>query len=68
MATADVGTRLLLWQYDFVTTECSVACLMAHLKLMDFWPGQGANHSDTQWYREDLQRCHGRKDAVLSAG
>jgi len=28
-----------------------------------FW--QGANHSDTQRYREDLQRRHGGKGAVL---
>src|SRR3989344_636399 len=35
---------------------------------MDFWSGQGANHSDTSRYREDLQRSPGRKDAVLSAG
>jgi len=26
--------------------------------------GQGAKRSDTQWYREHLQRRPGRKDAV----
>jgi hypothetical protein len=46
---------------------CSVAFLMAHLKLMDFCSGLGANHSDTRRYRADLQQRTGRKDAVLSA-
>jgi len=34
---------------------------------MDFWFWRGANHSDTEWYREDLQRGQGRKDAFLFA-
>ena len=29
--------------------------------------GQGANHSDTQWYRADLQRRHGREGAISCA-
>ena len=27
----------------------------------------GANHSDAEWHREDLQRRQGGKDAVLCA-
>jgi hypothetical protein len=34
---------------------------MAQIKKRDFWFWQGANHSDTGWYREDLQRRQGRK-------
>ena len=37
------------------------------IKPMDLGLWLGANHSDTQWYREDLQRRHGVKDAVLCA-
>jgi hypothetical protein len=32
---------------------------------MDLFVRQGANRSDTQWYREDLQRGMTDKDAVL---
>jgi hypothetical protein len=35
---------------------------------MDFGSWQGANHSDTRRYRADLQRSHGPRGAVLSAG
>jgi hypothetical protein len=31
---------------------------------MRFGSGQGANRSDTPWYREDLQRRHGPKGAI----
>lgn len=31
------------------------AFLVAHLKPMDYWPGLGANHSDTPRYRADLE-------------
>jgi len=34
------------------------------MKPMDLRSGQGAKRSDTQWYREHLQRRPGRKDAV----
>jgi hypothetical protein len=34
---------------------------------MDLALWLGANRSDTAWYREDLQRRHGAKDAVLCA-
>jgi hypothetical protein len=34
------------------------------MKSMDFELGEGANHSDTSWYREDLQRSHGLKDTI----
>jgi hypothetical protein len=34
------------------------------MKSMRFVSGQGANHSDTKWYREDLQRGHGAKGAI----
>jgi hypothetical protein len=33
-------------------------------KVMDSSRGQGTNRSDTEWYREDLQRCHQREDAL----
>ncbi|MDP3085647.1 MAG: LysR family transcriptional regulator [Rubrivivax sp.] len=36
-------------------------------KPMDLVLWLGANRSDTPWYREDLQRRHGAKDAVLCA-
>jgi hypothetical protein len=32
---------------------------------MDWFARPGANRSDTQWYREDLQRSMMDKDAVL---
>ena len=31
---------------------------------MDFGLGLGANHSDTLWYREDLQQRHRSKGAI----
>lgn len=34
---------------------------------MDLSSWRGANRSDTGWYREDLQRRQGGKDAVLCA-
>jgi hypothetical protein len=34
---------------------------------MDFCSGQGENRSNNSSYCEDLQRCHGQKDAVLCA-
>ena len=34
------------------------------MKSMRFGSGQGANRSDTSWYREDLQRRHGPKGAI----
>lgn len=34
---------------------------------MRFRSGQGANRSDTRWYREDLQRRHGLKGALFRA-
>jgi hypothetical protein len=41
---------------------------MQHLrKPMDLSSWLGANRSDTKWYREDLQRRQGGKDAVLCA-
>ncbi len=33
------------------------------MKTMDSARGQGANHSDTAWYRADLQRSHRVEDA-----
>jgi len=33
-------------------------------KAMDSARGQGANPSDTEWYREDLQRGHRAEDAL----
>jgi hypothetical protein len=36
-------------------------------KKRDFGFWQGANRSDTGWYREDLQHRQGRKDAFLCA-
>jgi hypothetical protein len=38
---------------------------MEQIKAMHFGSGQGANHSDTGWYREDLQRGHDPKGTVL---
>jgi hypothetical protein len=32
---------------------------------MDLAVWRGANHSDAQWHREDLQRRQAAKDAVL---
>jgi hypothetical protein len=32
---------------------------------MDLFVRQGANRSDTEWYREDLQRSMTDKDTVL---
>jgi hypothetical protein len=37
------------------------------IKLMHLPLWQGTNRSDTEWYREDLQRRHGGKGAVLCA-
>jgi hypothetical protein len=34
------------------------------MKATDSAPGLGANHSDTSWYREDLQRRRGAEDAL----
>jgi replicative superfamily II helicase len=34
------------------------------MKAMDLASWLGANRSDTSWYREDLQRRHGAKDAL----
>jgi hypothetical protein len=34
------------------------------MKAMDSASGLGANHSDTVWYREDLQQRHGAEDAL----
>jgi hypothetical protein len=34
------------------------------MKSMRFGSWQGANRSDTYWYREDLQRRHGSKGAI----
>jgi hypothetical protein len=36
-------------------------------KPMDLSYWLGANHSDAQWHREDLQQRQGGKDAVLCA-
>ena len=33
------------------------------MKMMDSRSGLGANHSHSNSYGEDLQRCHGREDA-----
>jgi hypothetical protein len=33
-------------------------------KVMDSAQGQGANHSDALWHREDLQRGHRVEDAL----
>jgi hypothetical protein len=33
-------------------------------KVMDSARGQGANHSDASWHREDLQRRHRVEDAL----
>jgi hypothetical protein len=33
-------------------------------KAMDSARGQGANHSDALWHREDLQRGHRVEDAL----
>jgi hypothetical protein len=38
---------------------------MEQIKAMHFGSGQGANRSDTGWYREDLQRRHDPKCALL---
>jgi hypothetical protein len=37
------------------------------MKAMRCGSGQGANHTDTAWYREDLQRRHGLKGALSCA-
>jgi len=34
------------------------------MKAMDSARGLGANHSDTGWYREDLQQRHRVEDAL----
>jgi hypothetical protein len=47
--------------------QCSVARLMAQIKKRDYWFWQGANRSDTGWYREDWQHRQGRKYAFLCA-
>jgi hypothetical protein len=44
---------------------CGVARYLEQIKMMRFGSGQGANHSDTHWYRSDLQRSHGPKGAFL---
>jgi hypothetical protein len=41
--------------------------LAAQIKAMHFGAGQGANGSDSHRYREDLQRRHAPKGAVLCA-
>jgi len=38
------------------------------MKSMRSGSGQGANRSDTSWYREDLQRRHGPEGAISCAG
>jgi len=35
------------------------------MKSMDLFARQGANHSDTRRYREDLQRRMADKDTIL---
>jgi hypothetical protein len=37
---------------------------MEQIKTMRFGSGQGANHSDTPWYRADLQRRMAGEDAI----
>jgi len=34
------------------------------MKLMDLFIRQGANRSDTEWYREELQRSMMDKDTI----
>jgi hypothetical protein len=41
--------------------------LLVQIKKRDFCFWQGANRSDTGWYREDWQPRQGRKDAFLCA-
>jgi hypothetical protein len=43
----------------------SVLPLIEQIKAINFGSGQGANHSDSAWYREDLQCGHDPKGAVL---
>jgi hypothetical protein len=38
------------------------------MKSMDLFARQGANHSDTKWYRADLQRSMTDKDAISWKG
>ncbi len=59
---------LITTNLHFAEWASVVLHTVRHLrKPMDLglWPG--ANRSDTEWYREDLQRRHGAKDAVLCA-
>ena len=49
------------------TTSVVLHAVRHLIKLMHLASWQGANHSDTQWYREDLQRHHGGKGEVLCA-
>jgi hypothetical protein len=41
---------------------CSVRRYAVLMKPVDLPSWQGANHSNTKWYCEDLQRRHGGKD------
>jgi hypothetical protein len=38
------------------------------MKAMDLFARQGANRSDTEWYREDLQRGMVDKDTISCKG
>jgi hypothetical protein len=38
------------------------------MKAMDLFARQGANRSDTGWYREDLQRGMADKDTISCKG
>jgi len=38
------------------------------MKTMDLFARQGANRSDTRWYREDLQRSMADKDTISWQG
>jgi len=42
--------------------------MVAQMKSMRFGSWQGANRSDAEWHREDLQRRHGPKGAISCAG
>jgi hypothetical protein len=59
------GQRFFEWQMERAAASVVLHAGRDLRKPMDLRPWLGANRSDARWHREDLQRRHGGKDAVL---
>ena len=51
------------WRPRSPYCTCRALLFLEQMKTMDFWARQGANHSDSRDYHEDLRRRMAQKDA-----